>query len=81
MRGGEGGVVYSASPLLIPPRSPRTHSSGDAWTGRAYSRSNGAFPAPWVREAKVWPTVGRIDNVHGDRNLVCTCPPMEDYAA
>ena len=37
------------------------------------------FPAPWVREGKFWPSVARIDNTYGDRNLVCTCPPMEDY--
>ena len=39
-----------------------------------------AFPAPWTTPAaKFWPTVGRIDNVYGDRNLVCTCPPMSVY--
>jgi glycine dehydrogenase len=51
----------------------------DAWT-RPYSREVAAFPAPWVREHKFWPHVGRIDNAFGDRNLVCTCPPMEEYA-
>ena len=41
-----------------------------------------AFPAPWVNSStKFWPTVGRIDNVYGDRNLVCTCPPIEVYMA
>jgi glycine dehydrogenase len=44
-----------------------------------YTREQAAFPAPWVRESKFWPAVGRIDNTYGDRNLVCTCPPMEDY--
>jgi len=39
-----------------------------------------AFPARWVREHKFWPFVSRIDNAFGDRNLVCSCPPMEDYA-
>jgi glycine dehydrogenase len=38
-----------------------------------YSRERAAFPAPWTREHKFWPSVGRIDNVWGDRNLVCTC--------
>ena len=55
-------------------------SAGDKWEGRAYTRAVGAFPAPWVREGKLWPTVGRVDNVHGDRHLVCTCPPVEAYA-
>ena len=51
----------------------------DAWD-RPYTREVAAFPAPWVREHKFWPHVGRIDNAYGDRNLVCTCPPMEAYA-
>jgi glycine dehydrogenase len=49
------------------------------WTHR-YSREEAAFPLPWVREAKFWPSVKRIDNAAGDRHLVCTCPPVADYA-
>ena len=45
-----------------------------------YSREQAVFPLAWVREAKVWPSVKRIDNAAGDRNLVCTCPPMSEYA-
>ena len=41
-----------------------------------YTREKAAFPAPWVRQSKFWPHVARIDNPYGDRNLVCTCPPM-----
>ena len=52
----------------------------DEWT-RPYSRETAAFPAPWTREAKFWPSVGRVDNVHGDRNLICTCAGMDAYAA
>jgi glycine dehydrogenase len=44
-----------------------------------YSRDQAAYPAPWLRKSKFWPTIGRVDNVYGDRNLVCTCPPMEVY--
>lgn len=44
-----------------------------------YSRDKAAFPLPWVRERKVWPSVGRVDNVFGDRHVVCSCPPMSDY--
>jgi glycine dehydrogenase len=44
-----------------------------------YSREAAAYPAPWTRTHKFWPAVGRIDNVYGDRNLVCSCPPLEDY--
>ena len=40
---------------------------------RPYTRERAAFPAPWTREHKFWPGAGRIDNVWGDRNLVCTC--------
>ena len=47
--------------------------------GHAYSREQAGFPAPWTREHKFWPPVGRIDNVHGDRHLVCTCLPIEAY--
>jgi glycine dehydrogenase len=45
-----------------------------------YSREQAAYPLPWVRASKFWPSVGRIDNPYGDRNLVCICPPMEAYA-
>ena len=53
---------------------------GDTWD-RPYSRERAAFPAPGLREHKTWPTVGRIDGAYGDRNLVCTCPPMEEYGS
>jgi glycine dehydrogenase len=46
---------------------------------RPYSRDQAAFPAPWTREHKFWPTVARIDNVYGDRNLFCSCPPVEEF--
>jgi len=45
-----------------------------------YSRERAAYPAPWTREYKYWPPVRRVDNAHGDRNLMCTCPPVEAYA-
>jgi glycine dehydrogenase len=44
-----------------------------------YSREQACFPAPWSHEHKFWPAVGRIDNVYGDRNLVCSCSGMEDF--
>src|SRR5213596_1485535 len=46
---------------------------------RPYSRAQAAFPAPWTREHKFWPAVARIDNVYGDRNLFCSCPPIEEF--
>jgi glycine dehydrogenase len=48
---------------------------------RPYSREQAAFPAVWVKDHKFWPHVGRIDEAYGDRNLVCTCPPMEQYSS
>ncbi len=54
--------------------------AADEWK-HAYSREQAAFPLPWVRRHKFWPAVGRIDNAYGDRNLVCTCPPMEAYSS
>ena len=52
--------------------------SADEWT-HPYSREQAAYPLPFVRATKVWPPVARIDNPYGDRNLICACPPMEDY--
>ena len=49
-----------------------------AWP-HAYSREEAAYPLPAVRAAKFWPSVKRVDNAAGDRQLVCTCPPMEAY--
>ena len=55
-------------------RAPHTAQdlAAEPW-GRSYSRESAAFPAPWTKEYKYWPPVGRIDNVYGDRNLFCTC--------
>ncbi len=44
-----------------------------------YSRENAVFPKPWVRQTKFWPAVARINEVHGDRNLLCSCPPLTQY--
>ena len=59
------------------------HTTGqiaaDKWD-RPYSRKQAAFPAPWLRHHKFWPSVARIDNVYGDRNLFCSCPPIEEVA-
>jgi glycine dehydrogenase len=45
----------------------------------AYTRERAAFPLPWVKANKYWPPVGRVDNAYGDRNIFCSCPPLEDY--
>jgi glycine dehydrogenase len=60
--------------------APHTAASvlREDWS-HGYSREEAAFPAPWTREHKFWPTVRRVDNAYGDRNLVCACPPLESY--
>ena len=50
----------------------------DTWE-HSYGRERAAFPAPWTRGRKFWPAVARVDNAYGDRNLVCSCPPIEAY--
>jgi glycine dehydrogenase len=52
--------------------------AADDWP-HPYSREQAAFPLPFVRAAKFWPTVGRIDSPYGDRNLMCSCPPVEAF--
>jgi glycine dehydrogenase len=52
--------------------------TSDEWT-HPYSRQQAAFPLPYLRAGKFWPAVARIDNPYGDRNLICSCPPMEAY--
>ena len=64
------------SPLKHAPH-PAAVVCGDEWPF-AYRRDQAAYPAPWTRIHKFWPPVARIDNAFGDRNLMCTCPPMED---
>jgi glycine dehydrogenase len=62
--------------------APHTASMlmSDNWA-HDYPRSQAAYPLPSVRAGKYWPPVGRVDNVYGDRNLACSCPPVESYAA
>ena len=60
--------------------APHTAESllADGWT-HPYSREEAAFPAPWTREHKFWPPVGRIDGAYGDRHFACVCPSIEEY--
>jgi glycine dehydrogenase len=59
--------------------APHTVTSLVGDWDRPYSREAGCFPAASFRVDKYWPPVGRVDNVFGDRHLVCTCPPLSDY--
>ncbi len=52
--------------------------TADEWN-HAYSRSKAAFPLDYIRENKFWPAISRVNNTHGDRNLICTCEPIESY--
>ena len=67
-----------ASPLRHAPHT--VHDIADDHWQRAYSRAEGCFPAGVSRTDKYWSPVGRVDNVYGDRHLVCSCPPVADYA-
>ncbi len=66
------------NPLKGAPHTAEIIASDD-WN-RPYSREQAAYPTTWLRDSKFWPFVSRIDNVYGDRNLVCACVPLEDYA-
>lgn len=72
----EGRIDPVNNPLKHAPHTAEVLMS-DLWD-RPYSREQAAYPASWLRDFKYWPTVSRIDNVFGDRNLVCTCPDMAD---
>jgi len=63
------------NPLKHAPHTALVVSASE-WKHR-YSREDAAFPLPFVRERKFWPSIGRIDNAYGDRNLFCSCPEVE----
>jgi glycine dehydrogenase len=72
-----GEFDHDDNPLKGAPHTAEVLTA-DAW-GRKYSREVAAFPVPALRQQKYWPPVGRADNVYGDRNLFCGCPPVSDY--
>jgi len=83
-------LIYAEMQDIVEGRQPRTNNllknaphtaqavAANEWN-RPYSREQAAFPAPWVRDHKFWPSVSRIDEAYGDRHLVCTCPPTDTY--
>jgi len=76
----EGRMDRKVNPLKMAPHT-LTQVFDSKWD-RPYSREIGAFPAPFVQaDTKLWPSVGRIDDSYGDKNLVCSCPPMETYVS
>ncbi|MGV3622212.1 MAG: aminomethyl-transferring glycine dehydrogenase [Archangium sp.] len=72
-----GKLPKDNNPLKHAPHTAEVVTA-DEWT-RPYARSRAAFPLPWVKKHKFWPSVGRVNGVLGDRKLVCSCPPIEDY--
>jgi len=74
-----GELDRASNPLKNAPHTAAAVIS-DNWS-RPYSRERAAYPAPWLKEHKFWPTVARIDNVYGDRNIFCSCPPMEEFSS
>jgi glycine dehydrogenase len=72
-----GELDANDNPLKHAPH-PAESICANEWT-HGYTREQAAYPLPYLRQHKFWPAVGRIDNVHGDRNLVCTCDSVEAY--
>ncbi|MDA0739737.1 MAG: aminomethyl-transferring glycine dehydrogenase [Nitrospirae bacterium] len=73
----EGRLPREDNPLKNAPHTIEVVTSSQ-WA-HPYTQEQAAFPLPWLREYKFWPSVSRIDNAYGDRNLVCTCQPMDSF--
>ncbi|KAI1806860.1 glycine dehydrogenase mitochondrial precursor [Daldinia bambusicola] len=78
----EGKAPREGNVLKMSPHTMQDLIAGDGGEGgkweRSYSREKAAYPLPWLKEKKFWPTVTRVDDTYGDLNLFCTCPPVED---
>jgi glycine dehydrogenase len=73
-----GKLNLKDNPLVNAPHTVETLLKTE-WN-HSYTREQAAYPLPWIRQNKFWPVVGRVDNVYGDRNLVCSCPSIESYS-
>jgi glycine dehydrogenase len=73
-----GAIDRTNNPLKNAPHTAQAIAAAE-WN-HPYTREQAAYPAPWLRIHKYWPPVARVDNAYGDRNLVCACPPIDDYA-
>ncbi len=78
IRNLEEGRTDRANNVLVNAPHTAAELTADDWQ-YPYTRREAAFPAPWIAENKFWPTVKRVDNAYGDRNLVCTCPDISEY--
>ncbi|MCH2138368.1 MAG: aminomethyl-transferring glycine dehydrogenase [Phycisphaerales bacterium] len=79
IRAIEDGTVDREDNVLKHAPHPMSIIGSDDWN-RPYTRQQAAWPLAWLRQRKFWPPVARVDNPWGDRNLACTCPPVEDWA-
>jgi glycine dehydrogenase len=75
----EAGKADRADNVLKNAPHTAAHALADEWK-HPYSREQAVFPLPWVKNAKFWPSVGRLNAAFGDKNLVCSCPPIDSYA-
>ncbi|STY94180.1 aminomethyl-transferring glycine dehydrogenase [Moraxella bovis] len=76
VQAGADGWTADNNPLV---NAPHTQAVIVGEWDRPYSREVGAFPLPYIKTHKFWPTVGRVDDVYGDKNLICSCPSIENY--
>jgi glycine dehydrogenase len=80
IRAVESGKADKAdNPLKMAPHTAE-EVTADEWK-HSYTREQAAFPLPYVRKNKFWPSVARLNNAYGDKNLFCACPPVEEYGA
>ena len=73
----DGSLDANDNPLKNAPHTAEAVTSDDWQHG--YSRQMAAYPASWLKEHKYWPSVGRVDNAFGDRNLICRCPTVDEF--
>lgn len=73
--GKSNGLILKNSPHTI----QDLLQNDDVWSKRGYTREQAAYPLPYLKNFKTWPTVARIDDVYGDTHLLCTCPPVSAY--
>ena len=76
VKNGTDGWTASDNPLV---NAPHTQAVIVGEWSHPYSRQTAAFPLPYVAEHKFWPSVGRVDDVYGDKNLICSCPSIDNY--
>jgi glycine dehydrogenase len=79
IRAIENGQTSKEDNVLVNAPHTAAEVTADNWS-HPYSRRQAAYPLPYVHDNKFWPSVKRVDNAYGDRNLVCTCPDVESYA-